>query len=194
MTFAGFETEIGLDIVALISAIVLVTGILYRKIFRPTYLKIVQIADSTDKIDFIHKQMFTNGGKTLKDQLNRIEKQVKVVDAKQALSMKDTKQAVFESDEKGFYIFVNRTYCRWLSVSESEAEGNGWINHIADHDKKRVLSAWKYAIVDGIEFAMEYDMVDSNGVIFKVKGKANPLRTAEGTILGFLGLIEKKIT
>jgi PAS domain S-box-containing protein len=182
--------DFSVDIVAIVTACAGVLVFAYNRIIRPLYLWSSNVIDSLHKINAIHEQMFTNGGKTMRDAVNRIENRLTLLEKQQAVYIMDTPEGIFQSDEKGELIYVNRTICRMTGMTERELLGNGWLNCISETDRERVDKAWEYALANQIEFNATFDIVPLNNGVVTVSCTANPLRTIDNRLMGYMGLID----
>lgn len=185
------QVQISVDLVAILAAIATALAFLHRMVFKPAFKWTKSALLSLQKIDVIHEQMFTNGGSTLRDAVNRIESRLNLLEKKQSLYILDTPHGVYETNKAGEYTAVNRTFCRSIGKSENEALGRGWLNSIAEHDRERVDNGWRYAVENSIEYDSVYDMVDSGGYVFKVRCKANPIKSADGFVMGYIGVVDR---
>jgi PAS domain S-box-containing protein len=183
--------QISVDAVAVIAAIFGSAAFIYRKLILPMYRWTSSMVESLDKINVIHEQMFTNGGSTLRDAVNRIENRINLVEKKQGIYILDTPHGVYESNSNGEITSVNRTLCRITGKTENEILGNGWLTSISENDRERVDDAWNYAIGNQIEFLTTYDMVSSDGDIFKVRTHANPIKSSDGRLMGYIGVVDR---
>lgn len=182
----GFE----LDIVAAFTAGLAAIAYTYKKVVRPSVLWSKSMVDSLNKIDAIHEQMFTNGGKTMRDAVNRIENRLTLLEKQQEVYIMDTPHCVFNTSSDGKFTYVNRTMCRVTGRMESELLGSGWINSVDELDRERVDRSWEYALENGIEFSSSFRMIDSDGETFMVKLTANPMKSQDGKVIGYLGIID----
>lgn len=185
---SGFEVSV--DVVALVTIGVAAITLTYKKVVKPSFIWSKSIIDSLGKIDAIHEQMFTNGGKTLRDAVNRIENRITLLEKQQNIYIMDTPHGVFNSNKDGRFTTVNRTLCRMTGKTEGELLGNGWINSVSERDRERVVDSWKYAIENEIEFSTSFDITDTDGFQFRVRCTANPMKSADGKLLGYLGIID----
>lgn len=185
------EVQISVDAAAVTLGIFGSIAFVYKKAIVPMFRWTSSMVNSLEKIDNIHEQMFTNGGSTLRDAVNRIEYRINLLEKKQGIYILDTPHGVYESNEDGEVTSVNRTMCRLTGKTENEILGNGWLTSVAEHDRERVDDAWKYAIVNNIEFKTIYDMISSDGDMFKVRTQANPIKTSDGKLIGYIGIIDR---
>ena len=88
------------------------------------------------------------------DSLNRIELQESKRTMLAGLSV-----GVFETDDEGEYVWVNREYLRMTGRAPDEVKGSGWIESVAPQDLSRVVQEWNAAINEERECKFEYTLV-----------------------------------
>ena len=184
------EIQISLDVVGIATGSIAVIAFAHRAVIKPAFQKINKLVDSYEKIDVIYSQMFTNGGSTLRDVVNRIDNRITLVEKKQTVYMNDTKEGIFQTNPKGEFTSVNRTMCRFLGKMESDLLGNEWLNSIAQEDRVNVDENWDYAINNQIEFNMTFDVVDCDHKRHAVRCKATPIRSSDGGLIGYIGMVD----
>lgn len=111
------------------------------------------------------------------DVLNRVALQ----QAPKAL-LKYLPVGVFETDDEGEYVWVNRKYLRMTGRAPDEVKGSGWIDSVALSDLARVVQGWNAAINEKRECEFEYTLVTPTK---DVQVTARTYKMANG----FLGLL-----
>ena len=144
---------------------------------------------TTDTVAQIKSEFGSNGGGSARDALNRIELRQILSDQKLWALHMDSGVGIFETDENGECIKVNRTYLKISGRTETEVMGKGWVLCIAEYDRERVFEEWNNAVEQQREFYLEYDFVNADGQSFPVLGIAHPLRDNKGKIKGWMGLV-----
>lgn len=187
------QVEVGFDVIATLAFVGGVLWYLYRKIIRPTYLNMMEINNAVPLIAEIHAQMYVNGGQSLRDAINRIEKTITSLSQKQKIFMYDIRHGVFETDAQGKVQAVNRTLCRLLGVSETDLQGNGWLNSISEEWRDKVYAHWNHCIANEIEFRMKFDMITTNEILVHVHVIATPIHLPDSKVCGFIAMIEETI-
>ena len=145
------------------------------------------LALGNSKLKKILEQTKTNGGSTLKDQLNRVEDSLHNltlwVEASQHLSQK----ALFKTDPKGKFLWVNLAFTRMVGMGSEELKDNGWMNTIHSDDFERVRSEWHNSIKEDRKFESFFRIRNTyNKETIQVKATAFPI-TAKDNTIGFLG-------
>ena len=198
--FPNFEVSFDIAGIATLSATAM--GLIYRLGYTPLAKWVKKVNDTSKQveemskrvneisvnIEFIVTQMKTNGGSTWKDQMNRIEGKLSMLEQRYSVIQLDS--PVYETDAEGLFISVNRTFCRLTGRTEKECLGNGWINTITDEDRKRVFHEWNYAVENGVEFNAVFNMIHTDGHIVKAHSIANIMRNLSGTVSGYLGSLD----
>jgi len=186
------QFEIGLDLVAILSAMAFFGYKIGKYYVMPAYENHRKMASAIGKIDKIYEQINPNGGSSMFDTVQRIENRLIFVEQKTGVYLQDARHSIFDVNKKGKIIGVNRTFCRLLGATEKELMGGGWLNFV--NESTAVGDRFNHAIANEIEFKMTFDMVKTNGEIVHVNCSANPLRsTLSQDIIGYLGIIEETI-
>lgn len=89
---------------------------------------------------------------------------------------------VFETDNEGEYVWVNRKYLRMTGRAPDEVKGSGWIDSVAPRDLARVVQDWNAAINEKRECVFDYTLITQKK---EVQVTARTYKMANG----FLGLL-----
>jgi PAS domain S-box-containing protein len=145
-----------------------------------------------ERLDQIMAEFAPNGGSSLKDQMNRLESDMALANERQRARMLDTPEMIFETDEHGHCVWVNRTYANAVQRGLVDLLGYGWVNGIALPYREKVVSEWYKSVEEDREFEMEFDFQDSNGNHFPVMCRSYKMRDwRTGKAVGFLGRCDK---
>jgi PAS domain S-box-containing protein len=141
------------------------------------------------KLKKLLEQTTTNGGSSLRDQMNRIETYVQdlslLVEAGHHLSPKP----IFRTDSQGNFTWVNTAFTRLVGMGLDELRGLGWISAIDPADVQRVTVEWDIAVRDRRKFESVMQIMNSlSQQTKKVKIKAHPILKKDA-LLGYLGTI-----
>lgn len=199
----------------LISAILVsfftVIGFLYggwRMIIKPLRegVKIVKeinlkTNENTKKIDeeilptivSIKKEFSTNSGKTIKDQLFRIEEKSYLADARiRLIATNLVSTGIFESDPTGECIWVNRALSDLFGLDRGEMLGNGWLSAIDDDDRKRVWDEWQYCIQHKIPYEDEYSVCNrKTNQCYSCRVISMTVKNSHDQIMGYFGTVTR---
>lgn len=94
----------------------------------------------------------------------------------------------YEADSKGHCTWVSE---RWREVSGLSLEdclGEGWVNGIAEKDRKRVFEEWRLALAEERLFNIRFSMVNREDVETRVHSKGIAIRLNDGEIIGCIGI------
>ena len=161
----------------------------YRNIMGHAALddKLTQIGE---QLTFVVKEMRVNGGTTVKDALNRIEKNLELTNERLRAGLRDSDEMCFEADEKGRVIWANRTVMRTLGRSPEQIMGQGWVNIIAPSVRDRVVKKWQESIDQHREFEMEVIWQRADGTEFPVFVHSYRMADANNNTLGYFGTVK----
>jgi len=96
---------------------------------------------------------------------------------------------IFRTDAKGSCLYVNDRWCEMTGLSESEAQGSGWVAALHEDDRKRVFEEWTHAAEAGVEYESDYRLRSSDGKVSWVHVLATLQRDHDGNVSGYLGSI-----
>ena len=85
--------------------------------------KLDRLAELVEKMS---EELITNGGSSIKDSMIRMEKDVTLIGERARGRWLDDKDMMFETDNEGNCIWVNRTYARTVQRLPNELLGHGW--------------------------------------------------------------------
>jgi PAS domain S-box-containing protein len=170
---------------------------IYRIVLKPKMAKwsnaienINKIPEVAEVVTKIKQEVFANGGGSLRDSVDRIEKRIVTVEEKQNIYLKDARHGVFETDPSGRWIEVNRTLCRMVMCTENELIGKGWMNFFDQETINRI----NHAMANEIEVKIIGHMKTTDDKTMIVSVIANPLRSSlNKSLIGYLGTIDETI-
>jgi PAS domain S-box-containing protein len=145
---------------------------------------------SDTKLKKILSETRTNGGSSLKDQLNKIERKLEHVNLSIETGQNLSNKPMFKADKDGECVWANTVYSRITGRTMEELKGAGWINIICKHDLERVVKEWEFAIHKKIIFQSEFCITTGkDNKRFKVAMTAHPI-LYDHELLGYLGTWE----
>lgn len=174
---------IAAGIVALVAA--------WKGVVLPTYRGIKYAKRVIETLDKVAHEFSPNGGSSMRDAIDRIEARQIIAEQRQKLLVMDSPFAVFETDETGEFVDVNRTYCRWIGRSPMEMTGMGWVNTIAPAWRACVVKQWTLAVNQEREFSMNYRLLDTDDKTIPVHCTAFPLYNHKKKLSGWIGIVSQ---
>lgn len=138
----------------------------------------------------IKLQLRTNGGTSLKDAVNRIEKKlgevrsdISILKGRESARMYLDAQPTFECDANGYATALNKSLLTILGLEIDEAIGYGWLKAVKPIDQDRVMREWEASVRNGREFSSYYTFVNATThKENKVHGRARIERNKEDII------------
>lgn len=159
----------------------------YTKVAKPTMERLEKMDCYMDKVDRIYQEVTPNGGASLKDQVGRIKVLLTLSEAKDRVQSELDNRPMFETDQNGDFIWINRAFCRLSGYSQEELLDQGWKNFVFPEDLRTVTNSWHLAIEDEREYHQTYRVLSQQGVTIKVMVQASPLVDSQRKLLGYLG-------
>lgn len=101
----------------------------------------------------------------------------------------NTPVGIFQTDASGQTVYVNEKWMEYSGLTFEEVMGEGWIKAVHPDDIDMLLRNWYDKRAIHSESSSEYRLVDKNGAVRWVSGKAVPLYDNEGVLTGYLGTI-----
>lgn len=140
----------------------------------------------------IKKELSTNGGSSLKDAINRIELKLALQDGKHKVTLSLLDVPIWESDENGNCLWVNRAYRRITGYDIDSVKDMGWVSIIASCDRERVSEEWESSVKDHRHFSLTYNILTPVGKVLSVDGEGYPIYlndSSKNTVKGYIGVL-----
>jgi PAS domain S-box-containing protein len=123
---------------------------LWIKAIKPI-VKVIQSHDSVmHSIEYIKKELTTNGGNSLKDTIldlkgtcNRIEARQKVIEQRTKAALHYNDSMLFETDNEGRLIWSNENFCSYFRYTQQNLEGYDWLSCIDEDEREDLLHEFK---------------------------------------------------
>jgi PAS domain-containing protein len=138
---------------------------------------------------FIVEQLKPNGGMSLRDSINRIEKRQLLNNNKLNIII-DSSYPMYEMDATGLCIWASNSFLDLTRRNFAEVQNWGWTITVHPEDLDLVRSSWKSCIEDRRAFELRYRIIpkDSHNYLYVVS-KASPV-TFNGGLVGWIGTME----
>lgn len=147
------------------------------------------IGELREVVKFVANELRPNGGASVRDSLNRIELRQVLQEQRQKAILSDMSVGVFETDNEGLFIWVNRKYLRMTGRAPSEVSGTGWINTVAERDRERVWEEWTHAVQEAREFESRFLLITPEGGRKEVCVRTYKMSNDLNEPLGFIGMV-----
>jgi PAS domain S-box-containing protein len=174
---------------------------MYRKAAVPSYRyireKVRRAWKTIDSVEVIRKEMFPNGGTSLRDTVNKTSRLV--VDVAKDVSMsiaqnralaEEMEVGMFECDAEGSVIWANRALRKMTGLRMEQIRGGGWFNAVHDDDRRRVQNDWMLATANRTQLLALFRLTHiGTGTSLAVQFEARPVFADGGLSAGWLGEI-----
>ena len=98
--------------------------------------------------------------------------------------------AIFRTDEKGQVSYVNRRWGEMSGRKPEEALSSGWEVAVHPEDRAQVANVWRTGTALGMELKDECRFLTPDGNVNWVEWQSRAVHSADGTLVGFVGVIE----
>lgn len=151
---------------------------------------ITSLANTVNKLVL---ELKPNGGSSLRDAINRIEKDVKQVKFVNQTHFDYLIQVpMFSTDGNGQYVWVNRACCEFYDKHPADLMGTAWEVYIEQSERLIVREEWIRAVAEERAFDMIYHIAGENGGLRKVRCRAYGSKSTG--YMGFLYPVEEPKT
>jgi len=178
---------------ATIAALIIFTGYLisFSKKIKPYISVKDDIASLKVDLAKISSEFKTNGGKSLKDQINDLQASTKTILYRQRWILDNREEPIFETDEHGNFTWVNDAFARLTDRPFRDLQNNNWINCLKEELREEISESWKTAVENKRTFEHILFIVDSKNRVFSTKCIAS--RQEDGKYIGSFMSVEKVV-
>lgn len=143
-------------------------------------------------IDSMTHEFSPNSGKSIKDQINRIDDATRLAELRSKLIASNllTSTGVYECNVHGDCTWANNAFCDMLGLSQEEVLGSGWLAGIKAADRIKVWEVWQQSIAQDIPYECLYTIVNHRTrEEISVRANAITHKSISGKNLGFYGTL-----
>ncbi len=178
---------------ATIAALVIFAGYLinFSKKIKPYISVKDDIASLKVDLAKISNEFKTNGGKSLKDQINDLQVSTKTILYRQRWILDNREEPIFETDEHGNFTWVNDAFARLTDRPFRDLQNNNWINCLKEDSREEITQSWNIAMENKRTFEHILFIVDSKNRVFSTKCIAS--RQEDGKYIGSFMNVEKVV-
>ncbi len=128
--------QLTFEILIVPSAIGLI-GLVWKKIIKPV-AKIARGHDNmVENVSHIKNELMTNGGLSIKDAINRIEKRQIMIDKRSKAVFYKVDSPIFEVDEKGNLLWANKLFHDTMGTKN--LKGLDWVSYMDEPQREYFL-------------------------------------------------------
>lgn len=156
-------------------------------------LRVEQLASLDTTVQEIAAQLRPNGGSSIADILARLEASVAEIKQTRWAIEDINGHAFWQTADTGEMTHVSSGLSELLGADQKDIMGNGWVTAIHMGDRKRIFSEWSSAVSQQRRFDEVFRVTkqDTRSVI-NVRAKAVPLRSSDGRLLGYVGVMQEE--
>lgn len=147
---SNFDVELLTIIFSSLGGIGTLFSIFWLKFIKPILKVISNHDDIVKSINFIKKELTTNGGNSLKDGIVELKSVCKSIEARQKIIEQRTKAALhysnialFETDINGRLTWNNAELCYFMKENAINVEGYDWLAMITEEDREELLNEFQ---------------------------------------------------
>jgi PAS domain S-box-containing protein len=144
-------------------------------------------------VESLSKEFSLNSGKSIKDQINRIDDLVRLSELRsKLLASSFSHVGIYECDASGKFTWVNEALCDIWGMASQDILGNGWLHAIEDDGREDALEKWMNSIKNDIPYDTIYTLINQKTKEkIKIRTTSIANKTIEGKILGYYGQVTR---
>lgn len=153
-----------------------------------------RVSEIHRKIDAVFAELTPNGGKSIKDSVNQLVREVSVLRQGLSFSFALHPNAIFEADAKGDFTFANQAMCDLLGMAQADLLGRNWLLAVADpEDREEAYDRWSRCVQSQLPYQDTLQLRNpKTGERFRVRARA-VVAEREGRPLHYYGTFEREI-
>ena len=117
-----------------------------------------RLFNAVGTIEKLQKELQPNNGSSIRDSLNRMEKQLSYLQHSRKIQIANTPYGVCECDQYGKILDMNRKFYEMTGLSRDQCLDHGWMMSVDSRDKEYVKKAITNAIIDLREESISFIM------------------------------------
>lgn len=127
---------------------------------------------------------------SVKDRRTDLEAELASLRARMRALVDGSPLGIFFDDAADKCVFVNRTFCDMMELTEADALGDGWARTVHPDDLPRLLRERAEAVAAGAAlFRCEYRYVCAGGRTGWVEEQTRPVHDPDGALGGYVGTL-----
>ncbi len=115
------------------------------------------------------------------------ERQLRESEAKFHAIADSVDQMIWSTRPDGFHDYYNRRWYEFTGMQDGSTDGAAWNGMFHPEDQERAWAIWKESLQTGEIYEIEYRLRHHSGAYRWVLGRAQPVRSADGTIVRWYG-------
>lgn len=157
----------------------------WKYIVKPTIRLYKGQQHLLDSVDDIKKELTTNGGSSIKDTVNRIDRRQVMLDKRSKAIFYNIEQAILEVDENGNILWANERFHNIMGTKN--LKGLDWVSYIDEPQREYFLREFESCSEKLRELRFETISTEGN----KIKFSGFPYRDNDRNF-GFLIYLEQE--
>tara|TARA_B100002019_G_C21269649_1_gene601437 strand:- start:1369 stop:1926 length:558 start_codon:yes stop_codon:yes gene_type:complete len=157
----------------------------WKFIVKPTIKLYKSQQGLVDSVEDIRKELTTNGGSSIKDTVNRIDRRQVMIDKRSKAIFYNIEQAILEVDENGNILWANEKFHNMMGTKN--LKGLDWVSYIDEPQRGYFLREFESCSEKLRELRFETISTEGN----KIKFSGFPYRDNDRNF-GFLIYLEQE--
>ncbi len=162
------------------------------RVVKPARKSLHDLSELIPIVQYLKAELSTNGGQSIKDKINRMAQDLRVLKLHDRISSDNSPQCLFETDAEGRCTYVNAALAALFSMSRDEMLGNGWLKAIPPDERVEQWTGWMDAVKAGIPYDSVYNVVNPRHAVERlVRATAVAITDDQNHVIGYYGLVQE---
>jgi len=97
---------------------------------------------------------------------------------------------IVRADREGHFVYQNQRVSEITGLTAEQTLGQGWIQSVHPEEREQLRKVWEAGVNMGMELDDECRVLLPDGNVNWIHWRSRPLHTDDGSISGFMGVIE----
>lgn len=148
---------------------------------------VIDTCRTVQTIKKISEEHRPNGGSTMRDAIDRIEKRLIITEQRERIVLNKANLHLFECDGAGKCIWANHSFLNLVGRDFEEVSGRGWENFVHPDDRERIIDEFKIANDHLRDAEANYRIVNKETRReIRVSSHANIMLNSKNEIIGWM--------
>jgi PAS domain S-box-containing protein len=141
-------------------------------------------------IEKVQKELVPNGGKSLRDAIDEIERRGIITDGLVRTRFEGDTLASYECNAKGKCTYASTALADLFGINPEDFLGNGWLSAVKGQDERmRVWQNWQQAVAEGVPYSDTYQVVLPHGETIRVRTYTRAVKDKKGEVVCYFGVV-----
>ena len=142
-------------------------------------------------LERIERELYNNGGSSLKDVLNDLDAEIRKLQEIQRLRLETDGSCTFTTDSKGHVTWTSKGFLELVGRTAEQMKGSGWIISVCPVYRKEAMAEWEKVVEDEREYSesLIYYKRPHEATSFPKLVTIHRMKSRNNGTIGWLGVV-----